>query len=342
MNTILRAARPGTRGLVLALVLIATLIASAARAEVVNRIAAVVDDEVITVYEVERESRPVVSAYLSSSEGATPEERAAAVAQIKRDVMQRLIENVLLEREVARLGFPVEEQDVDKYVERIMAANRMDRDQLVEMLAREGKTMDDLRDQVRKQILRERYVGFRMKDRIAVSEEEARTYYQNNPDEFIDDSRITLAEIRFNIPPDATQDDIRAVFERAASTYESLVAGADFAETARTASDGPTAKNGGLLGTFLLSKELKSTYQRAAEPLEQGKLSTVFRDTLGFFILKCLDRQVSGQRPFEDVREQIELKLRREASEREMRKLAQELYKKSYVDIKVKDFTEQP
>lgn len=320
------------------LALAVALVAATARAEVVNRIAAIVDDEIITVWQVERESRPVVAAYLAESEDDTAEQRAARVSEIKADVMRRMIENILLEREVARLGFPVEEADIDKYIDRILAGNRMTREQLSDTLAREGKTLGDMRDQIRKQIMRERYVSFRMKDRIAVSEDEARSYYQANPDQFVDDTRITLAEIRFNLPPDADPEAVRGVFERAAQTYESLLAGADFEETARSTSQGPTAKNGGYLGSFLMSKDLKPTYQRAAETLEPGQVSTVFRDTVGFFILKCLERTASGTRPFEDVREQIEMKLRKDLSEREMRKLAQELYKKSFVDIKVKEF----
>ncbi|MCZ7586404.1 MAG: SurA N-terminal domain-containing protein [Deltaproteobacteria bacterium] len=205
--------------LLLAPLVLAALLAAPARAEVVNRIAAIVDEDVITVFQIEREAAPTIQAYLSSNKEATPEERDERIAGIKQEKMRELIERKLLETEVRRLGIPVEETDVDQQIQQILDMNRMSREDLADTVAREGKTMEEFRDEIRKRILREQYVRFRLKDKVEVDEEDVRAYYQQHPEEFVAGTTIGLAEIRFNLPAEADQEQVRAVFERAAATY---------------------------------------------------------------------------------------------------------------------------
>ncbi|MBZ0272403.1 SurA N-terminal domain-containing protein [bacterium] len=309
--------------------------AAPAFAETINRIVAIVDDEIVTEFELEIKSRPLVQAYLAGVGDLSAAERESAILEIKKRVLRDTIEQKLLETEVRRLGLPVEETDVDAYIDRLIASNRMTRADLTDVLAREGKTMTDLRDQIRKQILREQYVSFRLKDKVKVSDEDVRIHYQQHESDFLGEAKVTLSEIRFNLPAEASPDVVRETFDRAATTYEQLLAGADFDETARAVSEGPTAKNGGFLGTFAIDKDLREDYRRAAGDLKAGEVSTVFRDAAGFFILKCLARETADVRPLEEVEDQIRMDLRKETIDTEMRRLARELYTKSYVDIKV-------
>ncbi|MCB9476847.1 MAG: peptidyl-prolyl cis-trans isomerase [Deltaproteobacteria bacterium] len=314
--------------------------AGTARAEIINRIAAVVDEEVITTFEVEAAAAGSIRAVLNSDDAEDVKKKR--ICNLKSEAMRAIIEQKLLEREVARLGIPIEDQDVDARLEKILSLNNMSRDDLSRQLAREGKTMDEFRDQIRKQILTEQYVRFRLREKVDVTEEDARAYYQQHQDQYVADTRVSLREIRFNVPALATDAETKAIFDKAAATYESLLAGADFEQTARSVSNGSSAIKGGYLGTFLLDSELKRDYRRAVADLAPGQISTVFRDTAGFFILKVEDRSAEGTKAFEDVRDQIGMELRRDYSEREMRKLKAELYKKSFVDIKVEDFCAEP
>ena len=111
--------------------------------------------------------------------------------------------------------------------------------------------------------------------------------------------------------------------------------GGDFAELARQYSQGPTASDGGVLGSFKMNSQLKPVYNKAITPLEPGKHSTIFRDKSGFFILLLIEKKQIGLVPFAEVEDKIAMRLRKAAAEREMERLAQELYKKSYVDIRV-------
>jgi len=322
------------RKIVICLLLLA--VASGAFAEeVVNRIAAVVDDEVITLYEVETLASPIIAKLIRSNPDMSAEELNREAGKIKYNVMRGLIEQKLIEREVARLGIEVTEGEINAYIERIKKANNYTDDSLRMALARQGISMQEFRDRIKNEILSEQYVSFRMRDKLRVRDEDIRAYYENHRDEFAAEPVVRIAEIRLNVAPDATEDDIRATFARANEVYEKLLAGGDFAQLAAEYSQGPTAHDGGVLGNFKMETELNSLYRRALTPLQVGQHSTIFRDKRGFFILKLLTKNQEGLQPFEQVRDRIRMILRKQKADLEMQRLAAELYKKSYVDIRV-------
>ena len=191
------------------------------------------------------------------------------------------------------------------------------------------------------EILRERYVSFRMRDKLRVRDEDVRAYYENNAADFAAEPVVRIAEIRFNVPPEADQVTLEAAFAAINGIYERLLAGESFDGLARQVSQGPTAADGGILGEFKLDTELKPTYRKAVLTTDPGKFSTIYRDKNGFFVLMLLDKKLTGTVPFEQVKEKIMMILRKKQADTEMQRLGAELRKKSFVDIRV-NFAEQP
>jgi peptidyl-prolyl cis-trans isomerase SurA len=322
------------------IVLFALLSASVASAELVNRIAAVVDEHVITLFEVEQAAGPMVQAFSSQPqfEGLSDVEKRERIGELKRRVLTELIEQKLLEAEVNRLGIPVDEREIDEYVDRIKKVNGLTTEQLAASLSTEGKTMAEFRNQVKNQILREQYVAFRLKNKIEVTEEDARAFYVQHQEEYLAERVVSLSEIRFAVPPEANEEQVTAARQRASEVYEKLVAGDDFAMLAKKHSAGPTASAGGSLGSWKLESELAPSYRKAAVTLKPGELASVYQDEKGFVILRCDSWDKSGYLPYEEVSGKIKLQLRKETAEREMKNLAKELFKKSFVDIKIDQF----
>ena len=306
----------------------------------INRIAAVVDENIITVYDVERASAPIIEAFSNSSEaeGLAPEDLADKVSMIKMQVLNDMIEEKLLEAEVNRLGIPVDDQEIDEYIDKIKAANRMTDEQLATMLASEGTSMVDFRERIRLQILREQYVRYRLKEKVEIDDEEARAYYKQHQEDFVAEKVITLSEIRVGVPPDAAPEQIEAIKAKVSKIYEELLAGKDFAAIAKRYSDGPTASSGGDLGSWKIKSELAPSYRDAAEGLKEGDISTPYLDSKGYVILKCFGWKEEDYLPFEMVASKIKIKLQREAAQREMEKLAKELRAKSFVEVKVDNY----
>jgi len=318
------------------LVLLGCLIAAPSLgADVINRVAAVVDNQVITLFEIETVANAMIASAQQADPNATPAEREAAAIAIKQQVLQQMIEQKLIESEVKRLGIEVTEGEIDSYVERVKKSNNYSDEAFANALRAEGLTMLDFRERVKMEILRERYVNFRMRDKLQVRDEDIRAYYENNRDQFSAEPIVRIAEIRFNVPPEADQATLEAAFTAANSTHERLLGGEPFDAVARQVSQGPTAADGGLLGEFKLDSELKPTYRKAVLTTEPGKSSTIYRDANGFFILLVLEKKITGTIPFEQVEDKIRMILRKKQADTEMQRLGAELRKKSFVDIRV-------
>jgi peptidyl-prolyl cis-trans isomerase SurA len=315
--------------------LIGLLAGIAGAAEVFNRVAAVVDEQVITLFEVEAAADPVIGQMLQESAALSPAEKRRRMAEIKQQVLQGLIEQKLIESEIKRLGIDVTEVEIEAYIDRIKQANNYDDESLKLALARQGITMQEFRDRVRTEILRDEYVHFRLRDKVRVRDEDVQAYYTLHPDEFAAEAIVKIAEIRLNLPPDADEAQLQGVYVTMNSVYEKLLAGEDFAALARAHSQGPTAADGGVLGEFKIETELQPTYRKAVLPLSPGQHSTVYRDRNGFVILKLLEKKSGGTMPLEQVREKIGMILRKQLGDQEMKRLGEELRKKSYVDIRV-------
>lgn len=317
-----------------------TITATAMAREIVNQVAAVVNDQVITLYEIESMSQPLIAKLLQDNPNLTPPERNQRADKIKQKVLRGMIENKLIESEVKRLGIEVTDGEVDEYADQIKKANNFTDETLKLNLVQQGLTMEEFRERLKLEIMRDQYIRFRIRDKLRIRDEDIQSYYDNNKSEFAAEPVVTIAEIRLNIPPEATELQAQEVFTKANEIYEKLLGGADFGQMVRAHSQGSTAADGGILGPFKLNSELKPLYSKAVSVLNVGQMSTIYRDQNGFFILKLLEKNESGVVPLEQVKDKIEMILHKKMVDIEMQRLAAELYKKSFVDIRVK-FSEE-
>jgi len=303
---------------------------------VLNRIAAVVNDEIITLFEVEQESAPLLA---MMEPDTLPQDRARKVGEIKKQVLMTLVRDKLFEQEMRKLGVEISDIEVDNYLKFILKQQRVDEDQLRRILAREGKTMGEYRELIRKKISREQYLQYRLKaSGLDVTEEEIKDYYNRHPDEFRNEAQVTLAEIRFDLPAGADPALALEVKGRAEQAYGRILAGEPFEEMARRYSSAASASRGGLLGTFRVDSELKPSYSRVARSMKSGEVSAIGRDPDGYFILKILERIESEPRPLSEEKERIRNILYNQKVDRQVEVLTDELYRKSFVDIRVEDF----
>jgi peptidyl-prolyl cis-trans isomerase SurA len=317
----------------LVMILAATGLARAG--ELVNRVVAVVDDEVVTQFEIDAISGPEIARVLQQEPELTAAERKKVAADIKNAVLQQIIEQKLIESEVQRLGIEVTEAEIDGHAENVKQSNNLSDEMLRQWLSQQGMTIEDFREKLKLDILRRRYVQFRLQDKVRIRDEDVRAYYENNPDEFAAEPVARIAEIRVNVPPEAEKGQLETAFAQINGIYEDLLAGGNFETFARERSQGSTAADGGLMGAFKINTELKPVYRKAIASLENGKFSTIFRDDNGFFILKLIEKTSTGSIPFDQVTDRISTILRNQSTDKEMKQLGTELRKKSFVDIRV-------
>lgn len=260
-------------------------------ARIVEKVVAVVDDEIITLTDV----RGFLSRY--SPHGMD-----------EKKVLNILIENVLIQKEAKRIGLEVSAEDVKGTLESMQQESGLNNEEFIHALKKEGLSLTDYKEQIRENILKMRIVDVMLKNKLIIKDDEIQDYYEIHRHEFVMGAKVRLQNILFTITASATEDEIKTVYEKAEKVLELIKSGADFGELAKLYSDGPAAQLGGDLGYFT-QDELMDDMGRWAFTLKEGEVSEIIKSPLGFNIIKVLEKIYDKVRPLDEVKEEIRSRL---------------------------------
>jgi parvulin-like peptidyl-prolyl isomerase len=231
-----------------------------------------------------------------------------AVAEVTPQAILDAVDELLLTQRGRELGLTLGDAQFQSIVESIKKSNGLDDDiKFQEALKQEGMTMPDLRRSLERQMLVSEVTRREVLDKISVTEDEARAFYEANRQSFTSPSQITLREILITAPAPgqgltAAQDDGARV--RAEEIRARLVAGEPFPRLAAELSDAPSKANGGLIGP-ISQAELADALQKQLASMQVGDLTPVSRTARGYQILKLESRSNTTIQPFEEARDQI-------------------------------------
>ncbi len=170
-------------------------------------------------------------------------------------------------------------------------------------------------------------------DRVSASDEDIKTYYDENNQEFIKPEKIKANLILFEVKEGDSTDVKKEKEAKARETLKKIKDGADFEELAKQVSDDKrTKKRGGSTGFFSEGRR-KNTYgekfEEVAFSLKQGELSDVFESKKGFYIVKVTEKKAEEQQSLEQAKSRIERKLK-QAKQKEVYDSYVEELKKKY------------
>ena len=304
--------------------------ASAATGTVVNTIAAIVNDEVITLYEVEREARPVIR----EKEKKSPLD-AAAKSKIRREALEHLIEKKLLDQKVRELNLRVGEEELRLAIEDVKKQNNMtSQEVLISALASQGLTYEQYRTQLREQIEKLKLVSMEVRAKIHVSESEMRAYYEENQTRYSLEDTFRARHIFFKASEKTPPEELKRTMATALLVLAEAKSGKDFAELAKSYSEDPAArKDGGDLGSFKKG-DMMPELEAAIVSMKPGDVSELVYTPTGFHIIKLEERTAGKVKPFESVKVEIEDAIYRKKSEERFNQWAKELRGKSSIEIK--------
>jgi peptidyl-prolyl cis-trans isomerase SurA len=298
---------------------------------VVDRVVAVVNEEIITLSEVERWSRPLPGEIQIEDRL----ERRERVQEVFRKVLERLIEEKLIDQEVKKSGFKVSGKEVEGTIEGIKRKNGINQEQFERLLAAEGLTFEAFKKDVEKKLLRSKLVNWAVKVEHKVGEKELRDFYQKNQDRYRINESYRPSHILFVVPKEATSDQIRQVRKRCQEVLERIKKGDDFGELARRYSeDASSAKDGGDLGYFKRG-ELLPALEKEAIRLQVGEVSGIIRTDFGFHLLKLFDRRGGKPPPFEEIREKVQADCYEKEMEKALQQFLTKLKERSVIEIKL-------
>ncbi len=303
--------------------------ASTGRA-VVDRIAAIVNQEVITLSEVEKWSGPLQK----EIEAADRLEKREKVNELCRKVLERLVEDKLIEQEAKKTGVKVSSKEVESTLEDIKRQNGTSQEELENALAKEGLTMEAFKKQIEKRLLRNRLVSWSVKVEPKAGEKELLDFYQKHVDRY--QTRLTYrpGHILFIVPKEATPEEVSETRRKCQQVLEKIRKGEDFGEMAILYSQDASSKDRGDLGSFKKG-ELLPAFEKEATRLKVGEVSGIVRTQFGFHIIRLLDRKGGGPAPFEEVKEKVQADYYEKEMEKAFNEFISKLKAKSMIEMKL-------
>jgi peptidyl-prolyl cis-trans isomerase SurA len=298
--------------------------------KVVNTIAAIVNDDVITLYEVDLEAQPVI--HEAEKKSALD---AAVRSQIRRTALDRLIEKKLLDQKSRELNLKVSDEELRLAIEDVMKQNNMATQQmLITALASQGLSYEQYRTQLREQIEKLKLVSMEVRAKIHVSESEMTAYYDANRSRYTLDDTFRARHIFFKASEKTPPEELKRTMATALMVLAEAKGGKDFMELAKSYSEDPAArKDGGDLGSFKKGDMLPELESEILV-MKPGDVSGLVYTPTGFHIIKLEERTTGKLKPFESVKAEIEETIYRKKSEERFNQWAKELRAKASIEIK--------
>ncbi len=275
--------------------------AGMALAEVVDEIVAKVNDDIVTKSDLDTEEQGMLQDLYRRFSGTDLDGK---VAEGKKELLRRLVDRRVLIQRAAHIFDMTKMQDF--YLESFKDQQNIKSDrELEKLLAEQGMTLADLKTRLVEEFSPQQVIRAEVAERIAVPEKDARAYYEAHTAEFTVPAQATVREIVIK-----ATDSEREAKRGAAEAVRARVSepGADFAAVAAEASDAGTKTAGGLLGT-VKKGDLAEALEKAAFTIPVGEISPVIEAGYGFHILKVDARTDEAQKPFDDVKTEIENKI---------------------------------
>lgn len=289
------------------------LLPLAGRAELVDRVAAVVNNDIITMSELQKRVAPEIARVAQESSGA---ERAQKQSLVMKKALDNMIDEKLVDAELRELKVTIGDKEVDAAVEEVKKSYNLTDEQLSLAVAKEGLTLADYREQMRKQIGRYKLINEKVRKNIKVSEADVKSEYDRMTRSEGEDYEVHIRHILIAIPRNAPESQVDEAHRKAAAlAAEARQPGMDFAALAKQRSEGSSSADGGDLG-FFKRGTMVPEFEKVAFSLKTGEVSDPVRTQFGWHVLKLEEIRKLGMKPLAEVRPEIEERLRRQQAER--------------------------
>jgi peptidyl-prolyl cis-trans isomerase SurA len=306
----------------------AILAASLATAETVERIVAKVNGDIITLTELEGEVQGMLE---RMSPAETPEEQEQRVAELRKSVLDSMIDNKLVLQVAEERGLRVPARFFEDWKKNVMEQmNITTDDELQRQVELQGGTMEQLRKQFEEGLLVQEIRRMEVDSKVSVSEPEIEQRYRENIQDYTEPARVRLREIVVRF--DETNEVEKG--EKIRRLLQDIRQGADFAEVARMHSESGSREAGGDLG-FFEQGELTEALSDAAFALAPGEVSDVIRLDKAFYIIRVEEKIEARTKPLEEVRKEVADAVFDEKMSGQMEKYLRTLRERAKIDIKL-------
>lgn len=293
--------------------------------EVVERIVAVVNDEIITDHDLDLVVAPVAAQYRTLYTGA---ELEARMTTLRQEFLNKLIEDRLILSEAKRKQVIVKDNEVDDMMTEVR--NKFpNRDLFLKALDDQGLSEKKLWQRFHDQIMTQKYVNYEVRSKVSVSPGEISDYYKAHEQDFVQGERVKLEQI---LVREGSRSEGEAR-DFADNLYQQIQGGKSFEDLARQYSEGTEAKDGGDMG-WIEKGQLVGEIDEKVFSLKQGEIASPLKSALGYHIFKAVEKQAAATRPMADVRSEIQDTIFKQKVKKKLDAFIAGLRKSAYISIR--------
>lgn len=286
--------------------LLITLLAKTSSADIVDRVVAIVNEDVITLSEVNTEGKPL---FQRVAEQAPPAELAEALKQVRKTVIDQLIETKIMLQEAEKANITVSETDIDRALELILKKNNSTKEEFQRQLAQMGLTEQQYRKNLKNQVLSSKLVSYEVRSKVIIPESKIIDYYDSHYTERVGEGGYYILQVGIIWDQTGTtvQDSKNDARKKADRIRSLALGGEDFRQLAREYSDLPSAADGGDIGV-LNKDDMSEEMLEIISATKPGNISSVIETSSGFQFFKVLssqEGQIITKVPYESVKDDI-------------------------------------
>lgn len=295
---------------------------------VADRIAAVVNDQVILVSELDQRMLPLRA---DVAQIPDPTERDRRLAKLAVQMLDEMVNDELVLQAGLAAKLTVDEQEVTAAIDYIRQQNKMTEEQLVAAMKQQGVT----RASIRNDVLRQRAINELVGRKISVSDDEIRARYTEMSRRSASVAAVNVSQILIALPDHPTQQQLDSARARAQAALERVKKGEAFDKVVAEVSDDDSTKTtGGMIG-WLEPGTLDPAWETVVFGMEKGEVRGPITGAKGLYVLHANELKRTELAPLDKIKEQLASELRRTQLTKLTRAWIEELRKKAYIEIKL-------
>ncbi|WP_300462810.1 SurA N-terminal domain-containing protein [Desulfobacula sp.] len=307
-------------GIVFSLMILGLSICGSISAEVIDRIVAIVDNDIITLVQLNKESAPYMKNIESA--GYSDEKKKEMIQDIHKKLLTALIDRSLTRQEAMKYHIEVSDIEINTAVESVKRDKVLSQAEFERALEQEGLTLTEYRDNIKNQILQTRLINHAVKSKVIITESDIKKQYDANADKYAGKKKYHLRNILMD-----NESEINAIRKKLDNHM-------DFATLAKETSMAPNASDGGDLGVFDITN-FSETIKASISQLKKGEYTNVISTAQGFQIFYIQDIVLENGKTYAQAHDEIQNSLYQEQVAEKFKTWLESLKKKAHIEIKL-------
>ena len=304
--------------------------AQAEKPVIIDRIVAVVNDEIITLYDLNETLKPYEENIQAL--GYSPEKARETLFKLRADLLNKLIDEKLTDQQIKKHNLTISTREIDMTIERIKESRSYTDEDLRAGLAEQGLTIEEYRENLKKQLLRGKLVNLEVKSKIVITSAEIEKYYNEHLEKYAGETKYHLWNIFIRFSPMTDESLKQIAFGKMETVLSQLKQGQSFESLAAQAPDSPQSPQGTDLGLYRLD-ELSPQLRNVVKDMKAGGYSSIIETDSGYQIIYVQKVLVTAPKTLSEVESEIESVLYNEAIDNRYNTWLSSLRERSHIKI---------